>query len=487
MRKTQTKWLRFLCLALALMFAVTAFAACSGGGEGGATTDAGTNAGTSAGTSGGDATTPAGDIPDEPNVNYATDGKPATFNLAVRANRYHYLFCDNENTTDTVEYATWQRNVAIESKYGILINKIDMVDTSQTWITKLNAGSTGDIDLACWDYWWGLEQQGMFVDLCTLDELNLDQDWYYSGWNENTTINGICYSVVGDAALESLENIEVVFFNKGMVAANELDLYSLVDEGEWTLAKAGEIAKDVSQNLDDEANAVYGLTYDIHSVRSGLFTSGIKMVTISPENGAINITANSQTNIDIADAFRALVHGEGVNYSKTLARVTDVGIFTGGKTMMYAGALYRGYAIRDKRSENFSYGVVVVPKYDTDAEYKSTFYGVSVFSIPKFCTDRSMSAVILDAMNRRSNDTIVSAFYDRVLMNKVADSPDDARMLDMARDSIIVDFAFVAEGTISVFSKFQSAVHNNTSIATSLAEIAQTAKGQLEEMLGVYQ
>lgn len=469
---------KLIALLLVGVFLLTTLAACSG--DGAPSDD-------SSGDDGSTAAPVVDDTPGEPDVNYAKDGIPTKFNLAVRAGRYHYLYCDDENTKDTVEFETWKRNAAIEKKYGIEFNKVEIDSKASEWSNKLQTGSTGDIDLACWDFDWGLEQLGLFVDLCTLDELHLDRDWYYSGWNENVTINGICYSVVGDAALEALENVEVVFFNKSMATANELDLYGLVDDGEWTLAKAGEIARDISQNLDDETNAVYGLTYDVHAVRSGLFTSGIKMVTINPDNGAIGITASTPKNVDIADALRSLVHGEGVKLLETTARATDIKLFTGGKTMMLAGCLYRGYDIRSTRDEGFSYGVLVVPKYDTESDYLSTFYGVSMFSIPTFCTDRSMSAVIMDAMNRRSKDTTVSAFYDNVLMSKVADAPDDARMLALARNSVIVDFAFVASGTIKLLPEFQTSVYKNTSISTTIAGIAQTAKSQLEKLLGVYQ
>lgn len=469
---------KLIALLLVAVFLLTTLAACSG--DGGPSDD-------SSGDDGSTAAPVVDDTPGEPDVNYAKDGVPTRFNLAVRQNRYHYLYCDDENTKDTVEYETWKRNSAIEEKYGIEIYKVELASSKSEWTNKLQTGSTGDIDLACWDFDWGLEQLGYFVDLCTLDELNLDQDWYYNSWNENVTINDVCYSTVGDAALETLENVEVVFFNKGMAAANELDLYGLVDDGEWTLAKAGEIARDVSQNLDDATRAIYGLTYDVHAVRSGLFTSGIKMVTINPENGAIGITAGTTKNVDIADALTTLVHGEGVQLLETTARATDITLFTGGKTMMLAGCLFRGYDIRSNRDEGFSYGVLVVPKYDSDSDYMSTFYGVSTFSIPTFCTDRSMSAVILDAMNRRSKDTIVNAFYNNVLMSKVADAPDDARMLGLARSSVVVDFAFVASGTIKLLPEFQVAVYKNSSISTTIAGIAQTAKTQLETLMGVYQ
>ena len=173
----------------------------------------------------------------EPDIRFDTDGVPAVFNLAVRQGRYHYLYCDDANTSDTVQYSVFQRNSAICDKYGVDIRLVEIADgnAGAEWVTKINAAGTGDMDLLCWDYWWALEQQGVFADLRTLEELDLEKSWYYQGWNDNVTINGITYSCVGDAALEVLENLEVLFFNKSMASANELDLYATVDDGDWML------------------------------------------------------------------------------------------------------------------------------------------------------------------------------------------------------------------------------------------------------------
>ena len=431
----------------------------------------------------------------EPDVNYAKDGVPTDFTLAVRANRYHYLFCDDANTKDTVEYDTFKRNAGIESDYGIRFKLLPLSDESsgKAFSVKLDTASPGDMDLMCWDFWWALEQKGAFVDLKSLSEIDLDKDWYYSGWNDNVTINGVCFSCAGDATLEVLENIEMVFFNKGMADTHNKDLYSLVDEKKWTIEEMRQIMAQVSQNLDDDdkTNDVWGAIYDDHSLRSGLFSSGVKLVTVSKENGAIDITLNTTRNVDITDAFTALIHDPATNYYKgTTARAygEKVKKFVGGQSFFYATALYCGMQIKSEMDQSFDYGLVPSPKYSESDDYISTTYGASIFSIPKTCRDRSMSAVILDIMNRRSGDTIVSAFYDNVLKRKVAEKPTDARMIDLAREVMYVDFGFVCESAkFDLLGRVGNQIAKNQSLSTVVAEITTAARNQLDALIEVYQ
>lgn len=475
-----------LCVLLALLLVLPILASC--GKKDPTPTPSGTDPKTD------EATEPSTAEEDpEPNVNYAKDGVPTDFTIAVRNNRYHYLYCDDANTKDTVEYDTFRRNAGIEDQYGIKFKLMTLSDagSGKEFSTKLDTGSAGDIDLMCWDFWWALEQKGAFVDLQTLPEIDLNKDWYYSGWNNNVTINGITFSCAGDATLEVLENIEVVFFNKNIAAAQSLDLYKIVDDKEWTIAKMRELMAQVSQNLDDEdkTNDVWGAIYDQHSLRTGLFSAGLKLVTVSQENGAIDITLNTPRNVNITDGFTALIHDANTYYSNTTARnyADKVSKFIGGQSFFYATALYCGKQIKNEMDASFDYGLIPMPKFDADSEYVSTTYGASIFSIPKICQDRSMSAVILDVMNRRSSDTIVTAFYDNVLKRKVAESPTDARMVDLARNSLYVDFGFVCESDrFNLFTKVQGQVVKNQSLSTVIAEIATAARNQLDSIIEIY-
>lgn len=487
MKTRQTVWLRLICLLVVLVMTVATLAACGGSGDGNGTTGSSedqTPGPEDSETTGGD------DALAEPDLDFTReDGTPETFTMLVRTQRYHYLYCDDGSTNDTVQYATYSRNMEIEEDYGVEIKIIESAkDSAEAFLTKLNTASDGEIDLVCWDYWFGLAQQGLFVDLRTVDYIDPANDWYISGWNDNTTINGISYSLVGDAALDVLENIEVIFFNKQMATANNIDFYGLVDDGDWTVAKLGEIAKDVSNNLDDENSAIYGAIYDWHALQSGLFSVGLKIMTVSKENGSVAVTIGSQKNIDVTDAFSQMLRGEGVKYSATTARGTSIALFGSGRSLIQAACLYRGGDIRAKINGSFGYGVLVAPKYDSGSDYISTSYGVSVFSIPKSCADRTKSAVILDIMNRRSADTIVTAFYDKVLLAKVADSPEDAKMLDLARNSLYFDFAFASQSSsFNIIDQIDGAVLKGNSLSGLSESFSQYAKSQLDSLLSAYQ
>ena len=110
-----------LCVLLALLLVLPILASC--GKKDPTPTPSGTDQKTD------EATEPSTAEEDpEPNVNYAKDGVPTDFTIAVRNNRYHYLYCDDANTKDTVEYDTFRRNAGIEEQYGIKFRLMTVSD-----------------------------------------------------------------------------------------------------------------------------------------------------------------------------------------------------------------------------------------------------------------------------------------------------------------------------------------------------------------------
>ncbi len=434
----------------------------------------------------GEVTTAGEDVPDAPEIVSFLDenGSPTDFNIMVRAARYNYLFCDDENTSDTLEQSVWSRNVGIEETYGITFGISEVTDTASAFSTLL-AGATGAYDLICFDYWWGLEQQGYFYDLASLDGIDLTQSYWYQGWNNNTTINGVAYTAVGDAALEVLQNIEVLFFNSSIANSFDLDLHGLVDDGEWTVDKMMEINTQVAQNLDDDdtTNDIYGALYDKHSYRAALFSAGLKLTEMA-ENGAVQIVAENAINYDIADKITNLIHSNEVNYSDTNCRVRDWTLFKNGQALFYATALLKGVDLRNA-DLSFEYGVLVTPKYAEEDDYVSTNYGSSVFAIPLDCKNTQMSALILSAMNYYSADTVIKTYYDQVLRQRVGNTLENARMIDMARENVYVDFAFIHEFG-GLLKAYYNAVLNGTSSKTEVESVIDAAQTALDELIASF-
>ena len=74
-----------------------------------------------------------------------------------------------------------------------------------------------------------------------------------------------------------------------------------------------------------------------------------------------------------------------------------------------------------------------------------------------------------------------------MLKRKVADNPTDARMADLARNSLYVDFAFACESnSFNMLSKVQGQVVKNQSLSTVIAEIATAARNQLDSIIEIY-
>lgn len=414
------------------------------------------------------------------------NGNPTDFTIAVRAGRYGYLF-DDGTSAERVNSAAYQRNAMIEERYNIKIGIVEIESTADAWNTSLLT-SDGAYDLACFDYWWGIEQNGLMYDLMSLPEIDVTDPHWYSGWNDNVTINNKLFSIAGDATLEILENIEILFFNKDMAEAYKLDLYQTVEDGKWTLDKMKEINVLVAENLDNDQTAddIYGALYDVHSVPAQLYAAGLQLSQIQAD-GSIAISSNKEQIVSVTEAVTSLLHSGGVRYDSNTARSSKnqgLTLFTNGSAMFYATALYLGQSLRSANTA-FDYGVLVPPKFDEASEYITSCYGASLFGIPLSVKDVHRSAVILDAINYYSNDTVVDAFYEIVLKYQVADSEEDANMIQMARDTLYVEFAFIQ--SLSSLSSVKNAAINNTPIASALAATLKVSQNELKKLTAAYQ
>ena len=267
-------------------------------------------------------------------------------------------------------------------------------------------------------------------------------------------------------------------------------MYGLVDNNEWTLEKMTEINRSVSQNLedDDATNNIYGVMLDNHSVQSMHFSAGLVLSKIS-DNGAIEIAgiADSDRNISVSEAITKLSHSLEADWENATARARSMNNFINQKSFMFASALYIGRTIKAK-NVTFDYGVIVMPKFDSEQEkYISTTYGASLFGIPKTAKDIHCSAVILNAMNYLSYDSIVYSFFDIVMKGQIAHQPQDAKIMDLARDTLYVDFAFVLDGgDFRLIRDYMQAAKNKTSVKTLLDSSIPAGEIALQNIINFY-
>ncbi len=427
--------------------------------------------------------------------NFSEGGVSKDYTMLVRPNRYHYLYNETDDS-DRIKSAAFNRNAYINEKYGVNIKIATPVkDDAAGWSTTIEAAD-GAYDLMVPDYWYGLEEKGYFINLLSLKELDLTQDYWYSGWNKNVTINNRLYSATGDGSLEVLENIEVVFYNKTMAENEHVNLYETVDSGNWTIDEMLRLNALVAKNLDDgdESTNVYGALYDVHSMGAQLYSAGINLTSVSA-NGAIEIAADKPSNVDVADKVTRLINSPYTRYDKNTARSgknQNSVLFQSEKSMFYATALYLGIKLKENVS-GFEYGVLPMPKYDKDAEYVSTTYGASPFAIPVDAKNPHFSAVILEAINYLSSDneyfdgSLVNSMFEIVMKGQVAQKRDDARMIEFAKSKVYIEFAFIRDGKdFKLYTTAKKAVLDQVSISGLMEGVVPVAQETLGKILEFY-
>ena len=479
------KWLSLLLAALLLLGMVS----CSGKEDPPAET---TPSGGTGGSSGNNGEPGSGlqaeDFGDE-------NGAPRDFNILARNGRYDYLYVEKDSS-DRVDHAVFLRNTKLNETFNINIKITASTTETAAWWSNALATSSGEYDLIVPDYWWGIEQSGYVTNILELNEIDPSDPWWYQGWNENATVNNRLYNIVGDAALEVLENLEAVFFNTDRANSLNVNFYTMVDERTWTLNNMLTYARLAASNLDGSnpsSPVVYGALYDRHSMPAQLHAMGVKMIEMD-DAGMPTVIAGSQIYSDITDVLTDFIQDDAVRYDDNTARATanqNPTIFRSGNALFFSSALYLGTGLK---GTEVKYGILPQPLYAEGDNYTSTLYGVSFFCIPKSVKDLHCSAVVLNAMNYLSNpdndlgnESLTYQYYDTIVMGQVAQQPDDARMLELIRDSVYVDFAFMYDANLKLYTQFFNAVKNDSSITTLLGTIENSLPEALAKLIEAYQ
>ena len=509
---------KVLCLLLCMVLLCGVLASCNGGGEPAETTTTPSGGGdvttttpptggnnntttTTNGDNAGTTTLPAGKATQYPKHEYYSFadslGNPRAYTMLVRQNRYAYLYGTESSTAD-VSIAAYRRNNLLNAMYDITIGIEQGGGDGKPdeFNTKLGAGA-GVYSLAVPDYWWGIEYAGHFRNLMSIPEIDENDDYWFAGWNDSLIINNRLYTIVGDATLELLENLEMIYYNKTLEEAWDLDLYGKVEDGEWTIEYVAELADAFSSTLmdPDPNNDTYAINYDQHTIVGQLYSAGATFLQTNRHNNIITPIFDTSRNVELVTQMGDLCQKVAVYYEAHTARANSENreLFKNGQSLLLASCLYMGSYIRNEVNSSFEYGLLVMPKLYEEDDYVTTSYGLSFFGIPDAANDVAFCAVVMDSMNWLSGDVseedggmgencLTTVYFKGVVQGQLVDSPEDVEMLNTMRESVFFDFEFiVSTGIEGAFSKAVRAGE-----AVDVSSVKANAETEITTMMEFY-
>lgn len=320
---------------------------------------------------------------------------------------------------------------------------------------------------------------GYLLDLNSIPELHLEEEWWDQDIIRETTFHDKLYFVSGAANLMAFDSMWCLFFNETMMKKLQLDFpYDLVKNGKWTIDELTIYCK-AAANLNGDQNFTYK--------KDGNCIWGISSHQSSPEHfwfsaGENSVTVNSQQEVSFAlenDRFYNVISKlavvlNGKDGSTLKANNTDfdvenggyVHVFTTGRALFMTGEVKAAQLMRDM---NDTFGIVPFPKYDENQKqyYTSLVSQLFYMTIPNTNTCIEQTATIANLITRDSYYDILPTYYSNVVEQKGLRNEESIEMLGILRETRAVDIATIFNWNIDLRNELNTRLFNGNDQVTS--------------------
>ena len=405
-----------------------------------------------------------------------------------------------EDTGEPITSAIFYRNIAVEDRFDVKISEIE--HTAAEAKAVITAGTAEDMDLVLLDGGEaiGLIQSQMVYDYNTVNYINLDKPYWDQNARKYLSIANKYYGGVGDFLTTTLDETVCMFFNRALIDAYQLeDPYELVDNMKWTLDKFAEMGATVSNDTngdgiftDQDRYSLLGLRFNVYPML--IYGSGESYVK-KDENDAPYISISTDRFTSVFEKVVDICHSDGDHFfydaditANTMGlssnhRVQEI-MFPNDQALFWVECICWA---RELRAMEEDFGLVVPPMYNEEqGQYYSfhhgRFYGPQ---IPVTLTGESLDrcAIILEALNSHSTNTVLKAYYDVSLENKIARDEETGKHLDLIFEtltydtSIVYDIASIDSGLYTMTSE------NKKDVASYAKKNQKIMKKQIEKIV----
>ena len=456
---------RFFCTLLASLLLLGALASC------------GTPADT-ADTTAADATTNAEadtrETLDIPDTRY--DGEELCFLTRAGQDQFTWatieIFAENQTSdSDNISTAVFERNDRILQTYGVTVTELRKdIGEHHTTVTNETSAPTGDFQAVVTNVSnaAGFSTNGYLWDLNGVDVEYLDfsKPWWDTNMAEGMSIDGRLFFATGDIMTLDNDATFIIVFNKQMVVDCGIpDMYSLVENGEWTLDKFYEFEQLAVQDKNGDGKLSYdtdvcGFAYTQDVPYSTLFGGGITLCQKDADDYPVY-------KLDVERAQNIAELGKLIFADNLAINMSAISISQGTSMVMLNQtafgenhALFMGevmQCVTRMRGYDVDFGILPYPMYsEQQGEYYSMMhFTASSVSIPKSVNadDLVMVNSMIEAMAYHSVDTLTEQYYEINLKTKGAKDEQSGPMMDKILSGRICDLSYYYQWGSNAFGQ----------------------------------
>lgn len=418
------------------------------------------------------------------------------FNILSAGNEAHEDFTVEEESSLSLDNARYKVKMRVENDYNVKI----VEDVQKSYSSGNGPGykavnkqvNSGDCDydlclIAGYDV-SVLAYNSYLYDLQSVPGIDLSKSWWDENATESFTVRDVTFFTTGDITTSDNDTAFVVIFNKNIAANYGIeDPYQLVYNNEWTLDKFSVLAKQVSDDLNDDGvmdrNDRFGLMVYDDSICAIVHAAGSRCCTIN-EDGDIELTIYNENTLAALEKYFSIAYDaqSAIHYQRVVSSTQEERqMWQEDHALFWPTWMGHVPALRDMDSD---FGLLPYPKlYSSQEEYSSMIhpYGSQYICVPLVQDDVERTGIITEALAYYGQQITLPAYYDVNLIGRSTRDEESEDMLDIIFDSIVYDIGYCYQ--IGLYNK--ELIYMSRAYDTNFASRYETNRPASERMLEI--
>lgn len=397
-----------------------------------------------------------------------------------------FQFDTEELTGENTNDAVFERNSRVEERFDFKIETIVTGEPNNEIHTYVLTGAN-ELELA--------EQnehkmhtpvsKGDYLNWNKIPYIDQNQPWWNKEANDGSTLNGKLFGLIGDLSITSMLYTYAMFFNMDLMTDfgyTSEEMYSLVNEGAWTIDKMTEIVDSIYEDRNGDGKKNVGDTlgfYFADAQGCDVWVTAVGERVAYIENDEIIISLGTERVFNTLEKVYNLTYNtQGALWTSQYSENFELGrVAFAPMPFNFCSSL---------RNAEFSYGLLPFPKYDTDQEryYTNAIDQYSIFGTPITVPEENFEfiGIIMEVLNAETYKTVYPEYYDTALKGKYATDQMTANMIDLIMDARTFEFAFQFGPYIARLPyMFRDCL---TSKTTALASRLQKSQKMIDRQIG---
>ena len=291
-----------------------------------------------------------------------------------------------------------------------------------------------------------LSLEGYFHDLNDLesDYIDFDAPWWSAQFFDATGIDDRVYVLAGSLSLSLTRSIHVTYFNKRIAVDEGIeDLYSVVNDGKWTIDYQNELVSGMYRELNGndtrDDDDFYGYCTPMYWSTDSYWSAFDIDILSRDDSGRFEFVLNEEKAYDGLLKILELCYGDGAHIEVAGGKKSN-DVFVSGNAFMLTQRLDLAETPAFRNMDD-DYGVLPMPKFN---ENQKEYYSMPIeifqtYAVPRTATQPEKATAVLEALCAETWRKVIPTYSELVLKGKYLNDPQSRTMFDNIITNVKID------------------------------------------------